>query len=126
MDAVTYPHHVDQDPQQQFCESSEYVRRAARTKWQPGVDEEGALPPITQERPLSLPDRADAKRLPHVNLSHVRPLPRMSIASSNREYVTENSCLSIPSLTASPRGEDRSRISRYEPSGLPTAPMGEQ
>ena len=50
----------------------------------------------------------------------------MSTASSKCEYVTENSSRSMPSLTASPRGEDKSRMSLSDPSVFSTAPMGEQ
>ena len=54
------------------------------------------------------------------------PVPSLSMASSKCKYVTENSSQSMPSLTASSRGEDKSRMSLYDPSVFSSAPMGEQ
>ena len=50
----------------------------------------------------------------------------MLTASSNLAYLVENSSLEIPSLTDWPWGQDKSRISLTEPSGLGAEPMGEQ
>ena len=62
-------------------------------------------------------------------LARKAPFPRyktMLTASSILAYLVEHSSLEIPSLTDWPRGEDKSRISLTEPSGLGAEPMSEQ
>jgi len=57
------------------------------------------------------------------------PVPKshtMETASSKPEYLTAKNSGGMPSFTAEPRGEDKSRIMRTDPSFFGTAPRGEQ
>ena len=49
----------------------------------------------------------------------------MSTAASTEVYRTANSSREMPELTDAPRGEDKSKIKRTEPSGFTAAPRGE-
>ena len=53
-------------------------------------------------------------------------LRTMATAASTEVYRTANSSREMPELTAAPRGEDKSKTKRTEPSDFTAAPRGEQ